>query len=241
MDIPENQFGLRDIIAIFLSVILFFLFRAIIPEQRWITDSEEWLVVTNLIIAGGLAILSWYGLSKWLIPSNEEIVDLDVKRKIKGGLKEIKEDAIEIQSWGNKISDEYADRIVALGETIERIHDTLIDPDLTLITQIEGKLYRFVNLLAKFTPYTFDSKTPGAKRTSKVIFDQLKSTFESALDLTITAMDNLEQNMNGKDLSSLKVLEQTLADLYEIDGLLTSKTQRDQVEEIKKRSRKDEK
>jgi hypothetical protein len=81
MNIPENQFGLRDIIAIFLSVLLFFLFRAIIPEQRWITDSEEWLVVTNLIISGSLALLSWYGLSKWLIPSDAELIDLDVKSK----------------------------------------------------------------------------------------------------------------------------------------------------------------
>ena len=111
--IPESQFGLRDLAAIFLSVILFFLFRALIPEQRWITDSEEWLVVTDLIISGVLSVIAWLALQYWLIPSNEELIDLDVKRQVAGGLNEIKEDAIEIQSFGNKVSDEYADRVTA--------------------------------------------------------------------------------------------------------------------------------
>lgn len=234
MNIPESQFGIKDSIAIFLSVILFFLFRVIIPEQRWITDSAEWLIIINLLISGGLTFLSWYALTKWLIPSNEELVDLDVKRRIDGGLKEIKQDAVEIQSLGNKIGGGYSDRVVSLGETIERIHAALVKPDLTLITQIEGKLFRFVNLLSVFVPYTLDPKTMGAKRTSKIVLEQLKEKFESALNLTIVAMDNMEQNLNNSDLSSLKVLEQTLNDLYQMDGLLTSRAQRDQIEEIKR-------
>lgn len=228
-EIPESQFGLKDIIAIGLSVILFFVYLVIIPEQRWITDSPEWLLVTKFIISGLLTLLSWFALTKWLIPSNEELIDLDVKRKIAGGIKEIKEDAAEIKSLGYKLKEEYSSKTISLGETIERIMILLDHPDLVQITKIEGKLFRFVNLLKEYE--AFES---GAKRMNPVRFKEFKKTFESALELAIIAMDNLEYNLNDKALSKAQILEQTLEDLFEIDGLLTPKDQRNQTEELKR-------
>ncbi len=228
-DTSESKFGLRDIVAIIVFIFAFGLFYKILPDQKWLTESAIGLLLTRLGISFAVAGLLWFASIKFLVLSDEEITDLDVKRKIAGGVKEIKEDAAEIKSLGYKLKDEYSEKTVSLGETIERIMVVIDRPDLVQITKIESKLFRFVNLLKEYEAYE-----SGSKRMNPVRFKEFKKTFESALELAVIAMDNLEYNLNDKALSNAQTLEKTLEDLFEIDGLLTSKNLRNQTEEIKR-------
>ncbi|HCQ31778.1 TPA: hypothetical protein DIU27_05400 [Candidatus Collierbacteria bacterium] len=229
--VPENEFGLRDVVAIIVFVIAFILFAWLLPDQKWLTESVAGLLMIRIGLSAFISALCWFATLKFLVPSDQEIIDLDVKRQKDGGLREVEEDAAEIKSTGFKLGPEYSDRVVSLGETIGRIHKSLKDEDLGSITKVEGKLFRFVNLLVVYLAYE-----QGAKRTTPTRFAELKATFESALTLTITAMDNLEFNMTDPDLSKAKVWEKTLEDLYEIDGLLLSKSSRNATDAIKRRS-----
>lgn len=230
-EIPESKFGIRDVIAIVIFLVVLPLMFWLLPDQVWLTESIVGLKLVRVGVSIFIAALSWFATLKFLIPSDEEIIDLDVKRQIAGGIREIKEDAATIKSTGYGMTPAYSDQVIQLGETIERIANGLGSENLTGITKIEGKLFRFVNLLKIFAKY--DS---GDKRNTAAKMTALMETFESALKLTITAMDNLEFNLTDTDLSKAKVLEKTLEDLYEMDGLLQSTSSREESDQVKNRS-----
>ena len=235
---PESNFGPRDYLVIFLTVISFLILFSILPEQKWITEDENGLLVSRFIIAFVLSIAVWFAFAKLLIPSDAELIDIDVKRQISNGLEDLAEDAETIQAAGKKIGMGYRDDVIALGQSLSRIHRDLKDPDLQTVVQIEGKIYRFVNLLNGFLPYTLNPDHPDHKRTTKEKFESARVNFEKTLEETATAFKNLEEGLGDKGLNEIDVLSQTLHDLYSIDGLLTSDERKKQIDDIKTRRNK---
>jgi hypothetical protein len=229
--IPESKFGLRDIIALVIFIIAFGVCLRFIPDQTWLTESTVNLLIIRLVISTVLSSLCWFVSLKMLIPSDEELIDLDVKRRIAGGMREIRQDASQIKTIGYDLPSPYSQHVIALGETIERIVKNLDDPNLPEITKIEGKLFRFVHLLKTFKAY----KT-GEKRTTEVKYAELTKTFDEGLALTIQAMDNLEFNMSDPNLSHAQAVARTLEDLYQMDGLLGTKAERERKERIAQKS-----
>lgn len=233
-EIPETEFGARDILVIFSTVIVGIFFFLVIPEQRWITEDEVGLIVSRLLITFVMSGVAWVFFSKWIIPSNSELIDLDVKNRIKHDLNDIADDAREIIDAGSEIGMGYKDQVVELGESLLRIHRDLKNPDLASLAQIEGKVLRFVALLNGFLPYTLKPSHKKYKRTTRESFEKARLKFEQTLLETSTAFKNLEEGLNAGDLSEIEVLSNTLHDLYAIDGLLTTDERKQQINKAKR-------
>lgn len=233
--IPESEFGLRDYLVIFLTVMTAIILFNVIPEQKWITEDEVGLLVSQLVITFILSAIAWFAFTKWLIPSDAELIDLDVKRQINRGMDDIAEDAETIKEAGKEIGMGYKNQVNELGETLARIHRDLKNPDLATLAQIEGKIFRFVALLNGFLPYTLKPSHPKYKRTTQSAFESARLKFETTLEETATAFKNLEEGLNAGGLSEIEVLSNTLHDLYAIDGLLTTDERKKQISETKRR------
>lgn len=228
---PENEFGLLDLIAIGIFLFMFTVFSVFMPDQTYISEEPTTLLIIRLALGFLLGAIAWIVSIKILIPSDKELMDFNLKRQIDGGIEEIREDAANIKALSFKFAKNFPDkarRTAALGETIERIMTVLVAPDLGTIAKIEGKLTRFLEILSTFQVYA-----SGSRRTTQAQFNKLSSDFESALQIATTAFDNMELDMSDPNLSRVTVLTRTLEDLSGMDGLLQSRSTREESEVLK--------
>jgi hypothetical protein len=230
--IPEHQFGRPDILAIFGALIAFGLSYNYLPDQVWISEDETILLVVRLVLSFVIGGLVWAGLINYLIPSDAEIMDIHIRRRIIGEVADIRNDADAIRAKAGEFRKNFPEKAKStydLGETITRVMDALVEPDLKTLAEIDGKINRFLEILSTFALYA-----SGSRRTTQAKFDELVATYVSALSIMTNAMETLEHQLNNPNLSRVKVLEQTIEDLAGMDGLLIGREVREKKDQIKK-------